>query len=61
MKTPVAAAFRAGMGDVDVEARVLLYDTWKGDQAAPRGRDVRQGGVGHPPCLEPSPHVSREG
>ncbi len=30
----LAAAFRAGMGDVDVEARVLLYDTWKGDQAA---------------------------
>jgi hypothetical protein len=30
----LAAAFRAGMGDVDVEARVLLYDTWNGDQSA---------------------------
>lgn len=27
-------AFRAGMGDVDVEARMLLFDTWRGDQAA---------------------------
>lgn len=27
-------AFRAGMGDVDLEARVLLFDTWRGDQAA---------------------------
>ncbi len=27
-------AFRAGMGDVDVEARVLLFDTWGGDQIA---------------------------
>jgi hypothetical protein len=27
-------AFRAGMGDVDVEARVLLFDTWNADQAA---------------------------
>jgi hypothetical protein len=27
-------AFRAGMGDIDVEARVLVYDTWGGDQIA---------------------------
>lgn len=27
-------AFRAGMGDVDVEARMLLFDTWRGNQAA---------------------------
>ncbi len=27
-------AFRAGMGDVDLEARVLLFDTWGGDQIA---------------------------
>ncbi len=27
-------AFRAGMGDVDIEARVLLFDTWGGDQIA---------------------------
>jgi len=27
-------AFRAGMGDIDVEARVLLFDTWRGNQAA---------------------------
>lgn len=27
-------AFRAGMGDVDVEARVLLFDSWGGDQIA---------------------------
>ncbi len=27
-------AFRAGMGDVDLEARVLLFDSWGGDQIA---------------------------
>lgn len=27
-------SFRAGMGDVDVEARVLLFDSWGGDQIA---------------------------
>lgn len=27
-------AFRAGMGDVDLEARVLLFDTWNADQVA---------------------------
>ncbi len=27
-------AFRAGMGDVDLEARVLLFDSWNADQAA---------------------------
>jgi hypothetical protein len=27
-------AFRAGMGDVELEARVLLFDSWRGSQAA---------------------------
>jgi hypothetical protein len=27
-------AFRAGMGDIDLEARVLLLDTWNADQTA---------------------------
>ncbi len=27
-------AFRAGMGDLDLEARVLLFDRWRTDQAA---------------------------
>ncbi len=30
----LGGGFRAGMGDVDVEARVLLFDTWRGDQVA---------------------------
>jgi hypothetical protein len=38
----LGGAFRAGMGDVDVEARVLLYDTWRGDQTA-RLTDGRSG------------------
>ncbi len=27
-------AFRAGMGDIDLEARVLLFDSWNADQTA---------------------------
>jgi hypothetical protein len=30
----LGGAFRAGMGDVDVEARVLLFDRWRTDQRA---------------------------
>lgn len=30
----LGGAFRAGMGDVDVEARVLLFDRWRFDQTA---------------------------
>ncbi len=30
----LGGAFRAGMGDVDLEARVLLFDTWRANQAA---------------------------
>ncbi len=30
----LARTFRAGMGDVDIEARVLLFDTWGADQVA---------------------------
>jgi len=30
----LGGAFRAGMGDVDLEARVLLFDRWRGDQTA---------------------------
>lgn len=30
----LGGAFRAGLGDVDLEARVLLFDRWRGDQTA---------------------------
>jgi hypothetical protein len=30
----LGGAFRAGMGDVDLEARVLLFDRWRASQAA---------------------------
>lgn len=30
----LGGAFRAGMGDVDLEARVLLFDRWRANQAA---------------------------
>jgi hypothetical protein len=30
----LGGGFRAGMGDVDLEVRALLFDTWRGDQAA---------------------------
>lgn len=38
----LAGTLRAGMGDVDVEARVLLYDRWKASQVA-RLTDGRSG------------------